>query len=186
MTNVQTRLERAWSAQQLVCIGRRIPRTNRVDGYILSLGKSWILLAALDGGIYLDGYIALRRRDIVEVKRKRDSDSFVRRVLELHNDWPPNLPVGVILDLANTQTLIDTAAKHFPLVVILTERLDPDICFIGAPTSVTQRTVYLHEVTSKAEWENRSNHHKLSDITRVDLAGRYETALYEIAGSPIG
>lgn len=108
----------------------------------------------------------------------------VQGALTLREMWPPAPPVtGVDLD---TVDALLTSLMGQPLVTIHPEHDDPDVCFIGAPVDLANGKLRLLEVTPRAVWTKRPTKHRLDDITRVDIGGRYEQALLGVAGSARG
>lgn len=170
----------ALDQQVLVKVARTIRRSDRLAGFVVGIGKVWVLLALLDPNMYLNGFAAIRLRDISKVKSPR-TGSFVRRALELRGDWPP---VGANVDLDGTAELVRTAAELAPLVTLHFERDDPTVCFIGKPVRFTRGSVRLMEVDPQAEWEPSPSKWSLADVTRGEFAGRYEEALALVAGPP--
>lgn len=67
-------------------------------------------------------------------------------------------------------------------ITIHPEDDDPDVCFVGAPVALGDRSLRLLEVTPRAVWNSRPTKHRVEDITRVDVGGRYEQALLSVAG----
>ena len=132
-------------------------------------------------GIDRNGYLALRLSDVSRVKRCGGPDDFVGRALAARGEWPP-APVDV--DLDSVAGLIKTAADVAPLVTLLVEEDDPNVCFIGRPVRFTDRSVRLLEITPKAKWAQRPTKWAFKDVTRVDFGGRYEDALAVVGGPP--
>jgi hypothetical protein len=180
-SEVLERLGQAERRQELVTVRRAIKGADRLHGYVLAVGSRWILMAELASGIYLDGVVAVRVKDVVEVRRDSMSGRFVRRALELHGEWPPRLPAGAVT-LAKTRELIKSCAKLAPLVTLHVEYNDPDVCYIGVPVGWGKRSVKLLGVTPQATWETSPDSWKLADLSRVEFGGRYERTLDEVAG----
>jgi hypothetical protein len=180
-SEVLERLGQAEQRQELVTIRRAIKRADRLNGYVLSVGSRWMLMAELASGIYLDGVVAVRVKDVVEVRRDSRSDRFVKRALELHGEWPPSSPASE-LTLGKTRELIKSCALLAPLVTLHIEYKDPEVCYVGVPVGWEKRSVKLLGVTPQATWEMSPDSWKLADISRVEFGGRYERTLDELAG----
>lgn len=166
--------------QLLVRVSRTIPRSDRLDGFVVGTGKVWLLLALVDPNLYLNGFAAIRLRDISKVKPPK-SASFVRRALEMRGEWPP---AGANVDLDGVEALVRSAAEVAPLVNLQFERDLPEVCYIGKPVRFTKSSLHLLEVDPQAEWEKRPSKWLLADVTRVEFLGRYEEALALVAGPP--
>jgi hypothetical protein len=180
---VARRLRRALDRKGgLVRLQRNIVGGDVIQGYVVAVGTKWLLLHALGGSVFLEGHCALRIADVVSVRRPANR-RFVRRAIELDGQWPPCAPTGTVA-LDTTRGLIESLARLSPLVTVHTERRHPGICYIGVPQAYPQGSVELLDITSKASWVDKPRRWRLRDITRVEIGGPYERALYEIGGPP--
>lgn len=173
-------LHAAAASAELVRLLRAIRGADKVDGFVLKIGAEWVLVQNLDPGMFLDGHIALRVRDIRGVK-PLPSGGFASRALKHYGDRP-RMPGRV--GLTSTRALIESASRRFPLVTIHVERRDPTVCYIGVPVGVNSKTLRLREITPDADWEDEPTSYPLKDVTRVDIGGRYERALLAVGGRP--
>jgi hypothetical protein len=171
-------LRRAQDELALVRIDRG-EDVDRMDGYVVAVGAEWLLLAVLDDAIVLDGHAALRVEDVRRVRSRSTSD-MVQQALTVREHWPPT-PPAVQVDLDSTRGLL-TSLMTQPLVTVHPENEDADICFVGAPAGLGDRSLRLLEVTPRAVWNSRPTKYRLDDITRVEIGGRYEQALLSVAG----
>lgn len=162
----------------LVQLERAIPGASLPWGYIVSMGTKWVLLQVVDDGIYLDGYAAVRTRDITKVRRSK-SGEFVKAALILKGQWPP-MPPAVALDVSTTRGLLTSVASLVPLTTVFLERREADACYIGTQQTVQGRWCELTLVTPRATWLNGARRYRLRDLTRVDFAGGYENALWAV------
>lgn len=172
------RLERAQRTRELVRVHRR-RHLESLDGYVLAVGDDWLLLANLDPGILLDGFTALRLRDVAQVQYKHTSD-FVQSALDLRGQWPPATP-GETIALASISALLESLRGQWPLVTVHLELDDPDVCFIGEVQRVGKRKLLLREISPRAAWIDLPGKFRLDDLTRVDVGASYERALVEVA-----
>lgn len=175
---VLERLRRAQDELALVRIDRGSD-LDLIEGYVVAVGAEWLLLAVLDGAIVLDGHTALRLQDVRAV-RQRSSGDMAQQALTLREQWPPTLP-AVQLDLDSARGLL-TSLLAQPVITVHPELDDPDVCFVGAPAELGDRSLRLLEVTPRGVWNSRPTKHRVEDITRVDIGGRYEQALLSVAG----
>lgn len=179
---VRERLGRAQDELALVRIDRGSD-VDSIDGYVVSVGAEWLLLAVLDHAIVLDGHTALRLEDVRRV-RSRSSGDMAQQALDLREQWPPG-PPAVQVDLDSTWAML-TSLMTQPLVTVHPENEDADICFVGVPVGLGDRSLRLLEVTPRAVWASRPTKFRLDDITRIDIGGRYEQALLSVAGPARG
>jgi hypothetical protein len=142
-----------------------------------------VLLARLADTIVLDGYVAVRLTDVVEVEDRGGPESFVGRALAIRGEWPPTPPPGTV-PLDDVGPLLAAAAERSPLVTIHVERRYPEFCYIGRPIRIGRRVLRLHEILPDAEWEEDIRRYRLDDVTRIDWGGGYEEALHAVGGPP--
>jgi hypothetical protein len=181
--HVRGRLEIALKKKSLIRVSRTIRRSDKIEGFVVGIGQTWVLLADLDPRVHLNGYVALRVDDVLKVQRRGGPDTFVGRTLSARGEWPP---VSVDVDLDTVAALVRTAAEVAPLVTLHIEEEDPTVCFIGHPMRISRKAVHLLETNPQAEWRDHPTKWSLSDITRVDFGGGYEQALALIGGTPPG
>jgi hypothetical protein len=177
---VETQLTRAAEKLELVRLRRDIPGADEIEGYVLDIGVEWVLLARLDPEVFLNGFVLVKLSDVVRAG-KSSSRQFVRRALELHGEWPPARPDWK-LSLDDIAGLLAAVAARRPLLTIYVEDDDPEVCFIGAPAKIGRRKLHLLEVSPRAVWDAEPTKWPLADVTRIDFGGRYEQALYDVAG----
>jgi hypothetical protein len=182
MPDVRSDLEKAARKSTLVRLVRTIRRSDRLDGFVVGVGRDWVLMASLDPSIHLDGHTAVRIRDVSKVDRRGGPDTFVGRALMARGEWPP---VAVEVDLDRVDDLIRTAAELSPLVTLHVEAHNPRVCFIGRPVRFGRKAVRLKEITPEAKWVERPTRWPFADITRVEFGGRYESALIIVGGAPL-
>ncbi|MFZ1175101.1 MAG: hypothetical protein WAO15_02245 [Mycobacterium sp.] len=180
--HLRARLQRAQHGQEPVRLTRGIAGADVLEGYVLAIGPKWTLLANLADDGTLDGYVAIRTRDIARVQRHLKGD-FPTRLLTARGQWPPRLPEP-IPPLDATAALLQTLAAAAPTVTVHVENDDPEVCFIGAPVGWTAGALWMQEISPSATWDDTLSTWRYRDVTRVDVGARYEAALYEVAGPP--
>ncbi|GAC1361691.1 MAG: hypothetical protein NVSMB32_01000 [Actinomycetota bacterium] len=164
----------------LVRVHRKIRGAERLEGFVVGLGERWLLLQVLNPAMFLEGFAALRLRDVARIEA-RGPESVAVRALQLHGEVPSTaIPP---LDLDSTAALLATAAALSPLVTIFVEDDYPDACFIGKVVRIGKKRVRLQEIDPEARWW-RGRKWRLADISQVQIGGRYESALYEVGGDP--
>jgi len=167
---------------ELLELRRNIRRAEHVKGYVVGIGKKWVLLAYMNfEEVKVDRYVAVRLAHIDRVKPVKNA-GFPRRAIELRGQWPPTAPSQPV-DLDSTRRLIATAAGQSPLLNIEDENDAPNACYIGTVEQLTDKTVTLFEVSPAAEWQ-RHGRWKLADLTWVEFGGPYDAALLAVAGTP--
>lgn len=177
---VSRRLAKALDSRCLVRIETSPRNAERLDGFVVGIGAQWVLVAETGNGGYLDeGLTAIRRKDIVKVKR---DSSFEGRFAQTQPEWPPTAPDGVDLDA--TAALIRSLSQVSPLIGIEQERrFHSPMRWIGVVDEIGKGWLWLHQTRPDASWHKRPLGYKLSRITKVSIADRYLTGLAAIAGT---
>ena len=178
MTNT-VRLRKAMRARQLVRFSRRYDKSN-IHGYVLTVGPDFFLLLLVDDTIRFNGFECFRINNIYALQTDPYS-SFAESALKMRKLKRPKAPR---INVQSIEMLLESAAKAFSLVMIYTERTDPDICFIGRIIGTDKTHVVLLEIRPGATWETQPTRFKLRSITRVSFGGGYEDALFIVAGEP--
>lgn len=178
---MRARLHDAARHHDGVRVTRAIPGADVIEGYVLAVGGKWVLLARVPQ-TRLDGYVAIRLRDVARVQPLA-SHAFYRALAEASDAWPPTAPATPI-DLESTKDLIRTAQVAGTIVNLQVEYDDPEVAFLGAPAEVDARSVTLREVTPQAAWDGTVSRWPYRDISRVEFLSSYETDLLLIAGPP--
>ena len=170
-------LRKALESNDLVRL-RRQKGADRLEGYVVAIGSTWVVLNVATAG-EPNGWAVVRLADIRDGWKARGK-RFLRRAFELANAWPPVAPADQLAIDGGVRKLIESAAAAFPLVTIFVEDDDPDICFIGKPVGWTPKKVIWRNLDLDAAWETHEPRYKLTDITRIDIGGRYETLLAHV------
>ncbi|MEZ0493504.1 hypothetical protein AB2L28_14795 [Kineococcus sp. TBRC 1896] len=151
-----------------------------LEGYVVALGRRWLVLACVSTDVWPTGWSAVRLRD-VSVVEPRANARFTTEALRRRDQWPLP-PVPVHLDLDSRRGLLTSLVGSEEIVALHPERRDPDVCFVGVVREVGEHWVELLEVTTAAQWETATTRRAVEAVTRIDLAGGYESALRLVAG----
>lgn len=176
------RLQRALDGSESLRITRGIPGAAVLEGYLIAFSAKWTLLASLADDFMIDGHIAMRTRHIDRVQR-HPKHELATRLLSQRGQWPPST-LNPMPPLDDTGPLLQGLAAQAPILSLFVETDDPEVCFIGVPVDWTERALWLDEISTKATWDDTMSQWRYRDITRVDVGGRYEAALFEAAGQP--
>ncbi|MGZ4975319.1 MAG: hypothetical protein ACXWDN_21370 [Limisphaerales bacterium] len=176
-----------WSSQLLAAMHKRqFVRFERrfedsaVRGYVLDVGPKFFLLALVSDRIWFDGFECFRVDDVRGL-RPDPHTRFAESALRKRHD---RLPLKPRVSVRSIEELLVSASRLFPLVTVHREAIDPDMCWIGRILGVERSRVSLLEITPDATWEEKPESFRLSEITRVNFGGDYETALHLVGGDP--
>jgi len=174
------KLAKAHESSALVRVERAHRYSDRLDGFVVGVGKKWAVLArTMDGG-YFGGYVAFRLSDVTEVSRER---GFEPRFSRRQPEWP-----GVLrqeFDLGSTRRMLRSFAAISPLIAIEKERERPAM-WIGEIEEIDAEWLWLVEVRRKATWYKHSRGYRVRAITAVSICTHYLTALAAVAGRAPG
>jgi len=177
---VRKRLDRATADGNLVRVRRWIPGADVIEGFVLTRTKTWVLLAKLSAQIDLDGWAAIRTKDIQAVTIYPAEDCFEIKVLQARAQWPTTIPAG--LDLSTAADILSSASDTYPMVTVHREFERPDVCWIGAVRRLEAETLSLLEVNVGGGWARKPRRFDVEDISRVEFGGGYEDALLLVSG----
>lgn len=173
---VRARLLRAIGEQHMIRVERTPKFADRLNGFVVSVGEEWALLAQSSDGGFFDGYLAFRLRDVKRIKR---DTTFETTFAMTQPEWPPTQPHD--FDLNSTSEVIEGLASGGALIGIQKEN-EREAMWIGRLDEMWKRVVYLHEVRPDATWHPAPLGYKLKAITTVETGTHYLVALSAIAG----
>jgi hypothetical protein len=151
-----------------------------VRGYVLDVGPKLFLLAVVSDHIWFDGFECFRIEDVRNF-RQDPQRVFTESALKKRGERLPKKPR---VSVASIEELLLSASQEFPLVTIMRERVDPELCWIGRVLNIERGCVSLLEITPDAKWEQKPKSYRLSEITRVSFDADYENALHLVGGDP--
>lgn len=175
--DLRRKLDAAHADQRLVRIERRLRHSDPISGFVVSVGRKWVLVAVTMDGGFPDGWAAVRVKDIHRVRRDRSFEGAFARTLP---DWPPQQPGKV--DLDTTKAMLRTLAATAPLIGIEKER-ERRALWIGKLLRIERGWVRLHEVGVDASWYRR-RWYRVRAITKATVENHYLRGLIAVAGSP--
>ena len=180
---VVARLARAQEHQLLVHVRRWVPDSDGLEGFVVGIGKKWVVLQRLSYRIAFEGWQLLRLKDIQAVSIDPDADCFEVKALKARALWPPTTPE---LHLDDVVGALQSAASATTVISVFDEFDRPDVCWIGAVTSVDESKLQLLEVNTRGGWARKARSFDPADVTRLEFGGGYEEALSLVAGPPPG
>ncbi len=176
---ILTHLTDAIAGQTYVRLTRRF-EDSPIHGYALAIGPEFFLFALVNEQIWLDGFECFRIADIKKIKPAPYA-AFAEKALELRGERRPGKP-RITMD--SIESVLHSANRAFPLVTIHLEKADPQVCYIGKVTGISQGKVSLLEIAPSAKWDELPTTYSLRKITRVSFGGDYEDALHLVGGKP--
>lgn len=150
-----------------------------IEGFVVDIGRKWVLIAVTTTGGFFDGYAAVRLADVSRVRFDR---SFQRRFAATQPEWPVSAPSGrAVLDLDSTAAMLRTFLTADVLCAIERNK-KYDALWVGVPYEIDGRWLYLFEVRPDATWHEVPLGYRNRSITVVRLGDQYLRALSAVAG----
>lgn len=178
---VLARLEYAEQKMLLVHIRRWIPDADRLEGFVVGVGKKWVALQCLSDRVEFDGWQLLRVKDIQAVSVDPDPNCFEVKALKARSLWPPTAPELNLDDVVDVLSAVTAVA---PMISVFDEFDRSDVCWIGAVRALDESKLRLLQVNTRGGWARKPRSFDPADVTRIDFGGGYEEALGLVAGLP--
>lgn len=170
------RLQEARQSRALVRIERNKLERGWMDGRVAAVGPQLLALHLVDDSIVYNGFTVVRLKDLTALHVPAPYAGFMERALKLRKLRAPR---STWLDVASIESVVQTAARKFPLVTVYQETMDPDSCLIGVPSDIDARMMRLRLVDPNADL-GPDEAVALRHVTRVDFGGGYEDALWQV------
>lgn len=161
----------------MIRVKRRISGSDPLDGFLVSVGRKWAVLArTMDGG-YFDGYVAFRIRDVKKVTPDRSFQSTFSRS---QPEWSTIVQPDFESD--TTRQILRSMSARSPLIAIEKENERSRAMWIGEFRGGGGKWLGLHEVLTDAKWKKYVTAHKHREVTAISIESHYLTALAVVAG----
>jgi hypothetical protein len=154
---------------------------DSTHGYVLDIGKKFLLLALIGDDMRFNGFQCLRLKD---VKRLQVPDPYADFAVAALRKRGQEIRKKPSVDLSNLPDLLISANRLFSLVTIHRGDVKSGCCWIRRLLEVTDKTLFLQEIGPDGVWEKKASRFRLSEITRVEFGGGYEEALHLVGGPP--
>ena len=175
------RLMAAVDLDALVRVARDAEPMAPYAGFVLAVGRKWVLLARTSDGGHADGHIAFRLRDVTAV---RWDTSFETRAAKMLPSWPRRAPVATeTLDFDTTRGMLETLVAPTQLMAIQFRDAAAGLR-VGVMERVTAHHLVLREVAPDASWDEESTHSRLGRLSVVEIGSQYLESLAMVADPP--
>lgn len=174
---VSGELVRALEDGALVTLRQNIPGSDRVTGVIVGIGARWLAMAIVANEFDWDGWALIPLRSVRSCRR-RESEPWGRFVNAVQKHRGTSIPLLPDLSLDDSAELIRSAAANFPVITVARDYARPGIVWIGVARVLDEQTVALRSVDPSGNWTDVPKLIDIADITRIDVGGDYEDALW--------
>ncbi len=176
MQEYQALLDKAQKQKNMVVVYR-----DKLDGAFYGgipvLQSRELLVLAREQEFRLDGWIAVRQKDITLVEQYDDND-FCRRVLEGEGVYA-QAKAPAFRSCEDWRQLLEGIRKSLGgWVTVECEAPDEMLFFVGVVSSVDGNYLMMRRVDADGHWHPDETTVPLQDITAVSFGGRY-LGIYE-------
>jgi hypothetical protein len=182
-SKVFKQLHRALDDGRRVRIGRSIDYADEIAGFVVAIGDDWVLMQVVERRFHLDGWEAIRIRDVNSIIRlpMTGKPGVVERVLTARNNWPVVAPIGC--DVSSVRSIVEMARRHGELIEVHREKKNPYKFAVGRVLEFDGDQLTLHKLSDSAHWLD-SREIPVRSITRLAFANDYVGAL-ELIMEPV-
>jgi hypothetical protein len=159
---------------ELIEFDRRPVVGEGIAGFVVAATPEVVLVHRLDWNTFsLDGYCAMRTRDIQRRRWLNRPTSWQETALRVKKIKPVSLP---FVSADSFCDLLISISDAFSLITIHTELRDEGVCYVGRVKKLTDRYLVIFNLDTKAAWKG-ARRFRWADITRVDFGDGYAEAL---------
>lgn len=177
MSKVRRRLEESLNERRIATVVRDAFEINMTDGFVIALTDDWLVMHALDDGVYLDDIVILRLQDVSRVWFRDDNAYHHRAIAGLGQ----SIAIFECDGSASTSELLNAASAKSDILAIHLETLEQEPLFIGRLVKLRNKSFDLHYVGRDGVWSDTVDRLRYRDLTRIEVDGRYLQALNRFA-----
>jgi len=179
----QTRKSRLWDACSNAIVVRfwNLYEPEPAHGYVLDIGTDFFLFLFINDSMRFEGFECHLIADIKRLEVPDPFEDFIVAALGKRGECLDQAPE---VDLSSITSILNSASKQFPLVVIELGHKKKGVCFVGKVVDVSKGRLLMLEIDPHAVWAKKPSRFWLKDITRVSFGGGYEEALLLVGGAP--
>jgi hypothetical protein len=148
--------------------GKGVPH---IQGYVVGVGAKWTVLAVLDDRIAVDGWSALRIREIQSVTIEPDVGCLETMVLRRRGEFPPSSPD---IDLADSTAVLRSIPSD--QIVGVSVRGQRAHYLVGYIQGIDGEKVHVLCVGRTPIMDFKLRKVRARNIDRVNVGGSYERA----------
>ena len=147
---------------------RRQPSEPRLNGYILNMSNSLVLMHCFDD-FEPDGYTICRIRDIVEMRHGPYEEWFDHMLRS--ESLVKGLKLHRRIDLSTWATAIQSIARHYNQMIVECEDAEEDDedFYIGELVTIKSRSIAFRDYDALGYWVQEPSVIKIAEITKVQF-----------------
>lgn len=178
-SKVRRRLKGALRSKRAVRLWRDKYDTAYIDGLVIALPGKWVVVNVISDGVYLDGVVMMRLRDI-------------NKVLDAHSDYLERALCGLGQDVASfegpadpaTRDLVAFAVDQHPLSAFCLGDEDREQLMIGVLIKAGRKYLQHRFIRLNGTWGDEIDRWRYGQISSIHIGGRYIDALARFGAPP--
>ncbi|KRE40261.1 hypothetical protein [Knoellia sp. Soil729] len=178
LKKVRRLLAEALEAHRVVRVWRDPYDSAFTDGFIIGLTHDWVVMHEIDDGVYLDGLLMMRVRDISTVIDGHNG--YVDRALR---GLGQSVAEFACPDKATVRDLVVAAAGLHQLSVFALGDEDEEQLMVGRLIKVGKKRVRHHFLRPDGTWAADVDRWRYEQVSSIHIGGRYLDALAQF-GDP--
>ena len=165
------RLAPALEEKRFLHIDRdRLPGNASVNGIPVAMGPAWLVIHEVVD-LHLNGYAAIRRRDVSLLRRNR-YDRFYEDILRGEGAWPlAGLPHEI--DASDTESLFGSLKRHNQWVIVESEDPEEEFFTIGRIVRVGRKSLSVLHFDATGKWERIPTLVPYEGLTMASFGNEY-------------
>lgn len=175
---VRADLDRAHKLQLVTRIRRSTHNAPSVTGFIVGIGREWVVVDTLNDRDEPDGHSLLRLRDLLAVTIDPDPECLEVRVLKARGTWPPRALEVNLDNFAGIAEVLSSAP------VISVGRADGTYR-VGSVLLADEHQILLRLVGRRGGWLRRIRVIRADEVVRLNIGGRFDESILLAANSAL-
>ena len=169
--NIDEIIKNKW----LVEFNRKPLAKHPLYGFVIGCSNEFTLIHQFDRDLFnLDGYCVFPNKDVKNHAVYDDESYFLSEVVRVNKLMPK---ARSDISIVNWEEVVRTVGNKYRFLVVETERLHKNECYIGEVKEIRKKSFILRAVDTDASWYDTVDKYKYSDLTMIKFGGRYEETL---------
>jgi signal transduction histidine kinase len=145
-------------------------------GYLIDYNGQFLLFDNYNEDFIYNGVTVIFQQNVSRIRWEGNELESLAKLIDLSKRQKDRLKI----DLSSIQSILNGIYQHFKHIALHIQDLDSGVCFIGQIHEMDEESIVLHEYGTKASLDRKFILLSLSDITRIDAGGQYETNLQKL------
>jgi hypothetical protein len=139
-------------------------------GVFLNFGEEWIIIRNISGDYIIDGFKLINRKYILNIQLVEEEP--IRTITDIkHSGFQYKLG----LNLDSTTALLQSLLNEKTLLLITL--YDENAAYVGLIDTVNQKSLILHDLSSRGEFTNYNVGYKYQSIRVIEIKTDYLNSL---------